>query len=381
MEISIHKNLGSTTPSSYENNHSNGTSSLWLLYEGRNKYWDGNGGYIKTLYKYQGYATLISHASQGTGNNGDLRVWLRGGGCYYAISTTTSATVSVYYTETNLGTSTYIDNVAPRTDIGNGGIVTNALLGYGNIQGNATTSSSLASGNTINGTTFTGASPITTSYWGTARNFTIGNTTKSVNGSANVSWSLSEIGAVALNGSTHFISLTGGDGNTVGYRLIGQSAIGAWYNHRISFIVSSRHTGNGLVTISYGCNSSTISAANCYCNIRYFGISKGDKNGAISSDSFCAYVSSDGATMYFFWKYSDYNSTYITVLKNNGAFTISNGTWMTSIESSYGTAIATTCINMADSVFDTTTNQAITFNYGAQVYPLLLGLRLGTVMN
>ena len=36
---------------------------------------------------------------------------------------------------------------------------------------------------------------ITTANWGTARNIQIGNTTKSVNGSGNVSWSLSEIGA------------------------------------------------------------------------------------------------------------------------------------------------------------------------------------------
>ena len=59
--ISVWKNLGSTTPS-YSGNHSNGTSSLWLIYEGRNWTWDGNGGFIKTWYKYQGYATLIAHA-------------------------------------------------------------------------------------------------------------------------------------------------------------------------------------------------------------------------------------------------------------------------------------------------------------------------------
>ena len=51
----------------------------------------------------------------------------------------------------------------------------------------------------INGTNFDGTANITTSYWGTARNFTIGNTTKSVNGSGNVSWSFSDIGAAAAN--------------------------------------------------------------------------------------------------------------------------------------------------------------------------------------
>ena len=61
----------------------------------------------------------------------------------------------------------------------------------------------------INGTTFTGETDITTSNWGTARNFTIGNTTKSVNGSAAMSWTLAEIGAVNKAGDTMTGHLTG----------------------------------------------------------------------------------------------------------------------------------------------------------------------------
>lgn len=58
---------------------------------------------------------------------------------------------------------------------------------------------SLVTARTINGTSFNGSANITTSNWGTARTITIGNTGKSVNGSANVSWSLSEIGAAAAS--------------------------------------------------------------------------------------------------------------------------------------------------------------------------------------
>ena len=63
------------------------------------------------------------------------------------------------------------------------------------ITGNAGTATTLQTARTINGTSFNGSANITTANWGTARNITIGNTAKSVNGSANVSWSLSEIGA------------------------------------------------------------------------------------------------------------------------------------------------------------------------------------------
>lgn len=220
------------------------------------------------------------------------------------------------------------------------------------ISGNAATATKLATARNINGTSFDGSGNITTTNWGTARNLTIGKTSKSVNGSANVSWSLSEIGAMATDGSTYQVSLTGGDGNTSGYRLIGQSSIAAWNNRRLSFIVASRHAGNGLVTINYGCNNSTVSAGNDYCHIKYFGISESASGSPIATSSFTARVSADGATMYFFWYYNDYNSTYITVLGNSGAFIPSNGAW-TLDPSTYGALIASTQVNVADSLAST----------------------------
>ena len=62
----------------------------------------------------------------------------------------------------------------------------------------ANTANTLATARTINGTSFNGSANITTANWGTARTLTVGNTSKSVNGSGNVSWSLSEIGAAPI---------------------------------------------------------------------------------------------------------------------------------------------------------------------------------------
>lgn len=136
--VSIHKNLGTQTPE-IEGNHSNGTSSMWLIYEGRNRSWDGNGGYLKTWYRYMGYANLCAHADIGSSAVGDLIVWLRGGGCLYQVSkTANTAEPAIYYEETNIGTTDYPYMVAPRTDLGNKGIYS-GTLGYGNIEGNATT--------------------------------------------------------------------------------------------------------------------------------------------------------------------------------------------------------------------------------------------------
>ena len=78
-----------------------------------------------------------------------------------------------------------------------GGIVAKTFTG--SLSGNATTATTLQTARTINGTSFNGGANITTANWGTARTLTIGSTGKSVNGSGNVSWSLSEIGAAAVN--------------------------------------------------------------------------------------------------------------------------------------------------------------------------------------
>ena len=72
---------------------------------------------------------------------------------------------------------------------------THNYAGSSSAGGNANAAVKLSTARTINGTSFDGSANITTSNWGTARTLTIGNTGKSVNGSGNVSWSLSEIGA------------------------------------------------------------------------------------------------------------------------------------------------------------------------------------------
>ena len=55
----------------------------------------------------------------------------------------------------------------------------------------------LSTARTINGTSFDGSGNITTAKWGTARAVKIGNTSKNVDGSAALTWTLAEIGAAA----------------------------------------------------------------------------------------------------------------------------------------------------------------------------------------
>lgn len=74
------------------------------------------------------------------------------------------------------------------------------------ITSNVASATKLQTPRTINGTNFDGSANITTANWGTTRTLTIGNSGKPVNGSGNVSWSLSEIGAASSNHSHNSIT-------------------------------------------------------------------------------------------------------------------------------------------------------------------------------
>ena len=107
---------------------------------------------------------------------------------------------------TVLDSSNYTDYTVTKTGSGASG-------NWGiSISGTANIAVKLQDAHTINGTAFNGSADITTARWGTARNIKIGNTSKSVNGSGDVSWSLSEIGAASSNHNhdSAYLKLSGG---------------------------------------------------------------------------------------------------------------------------------------------------------------------------
>ena len=157
--------------------------------------------------------------------------------------------------------------------------------------------------------------------------------------------------AISANALNPTVTLTGGDGNTTGYRLIGQVSIGQWSNRRCVMLVNSRHQGAGLVTVTIGNNTGSITQANAYSEIKYWGPT--GSGSVISSSAYQVYISSDGKTGYLFWLFSDYSPCSVRVLGSD--FTISNGTWMTGIGSGYGKCIATTQINAASTANNAST--------------------------
>jgi hypothetical protein len=129
----------------------------------------------------------------------------------------------------------------------------------GSLSGNASTATTLQNTRTINGTNFNGSANITTANWGTTRTLTIGNTGKSVNGGADVSWSTSEIG---LDGSlgNGTIGITRARFNYPAGRklnpdeefLVGINGLSLYNNSGGSNVVITRLTGQASIPNSTG---------------------------------------------------------------------------------------------------------------------------------
>lgn len=164
------------------------------------------------------------------------------------------------------------------------------------------------------------------------------------------------------------VTLTNDGSNTSGYRLIATISINAWNNYRAVFITKSRHQGAGCLTITVGNNSNSITYNNVYSEITYWGpVNSGS---VIASDSYQVRVSSDGKKAYVFWKYWDYSPTAIYVISSD--FTISNGTWMTSIaEATYGKVKAYTSINNAQSLQGSSLSQILNTTGGSNAFTSL----------
>lgn len=122
----------------------------------------------------------------------------------------------------------------------------------------------LTTARTINGTSFNGSANITTSNWGTARNLQIGNTAKSVNGSANVTWTLGEIGAAASN-HTHGLVNLNSEAFSGGNDLNTYNSTKTWVARTLNS--TTNKPADYFTVVNFGANSnSNFQLAHSYAN-------------------------------------------------------------------------------------------------------------------
>ena len=141
---------------------------------------------------------------------------------------------------------------------------THNYAGSSSAGGAATSATKLQTARTINGTNFDGTGDITTANWGTARNIQIGNTSKSVNGSGNVSWSLSEIGAAASN-HTHGLVNLNSEAFSGGNDLNTYNSTKTWVARTLNS--TTNKPADYFTVVNFGANSnSNFQLAHSYAN-------------------------------------------------------------------------------------------------------------------
>ena len=134
------------------------------------------------------------------------------------------------------------------------------------------------------------------------------------------------------------ITLTGGDSNNEGYRLIFEKTMGGWNINYGVWAIAFRHSGRG--TLNIGFDTTNSDGSTYIYNIRFLG-------STVSREStpFRAFYNSTTKVFRIYWHYWDYTSGDIAVLRGN--MEPHNGTWMASLPNDVGTELAIT-YNMAD---------------------------------
>ena len=147
------------------------------------------------------------------------------------------------------------------------------------------------------------------------------------------------------------IALTGGNGNTAGYRLVIQKTMPGWSINNLVFVVASRHNGQGILSVAFHITAESPSSYRY--SIRYFGA-----NFAMTAP-FRAFYNTSTHVFRLYWHYVDYTSTAINVLRVEGFPSPSNGTWYEAMPSDNGTELTIEC-NNADTLGGTSKGGLLT---------------------
>ena len=131
---------------------------------------------------------------------------------------------------------------------------------------------------------------------------------------------------------TNSIALSGGNGNTAGWRLVMEKTCGGWTICNIVFSVTSRHTGQGVMNIGF--HTTNEEGTSYAASINLFGSTA--SNG---SSPWRAFYNTSTKKFRLFWYYNDYNSAQINVLSRSGFNAPTNGTWYEALPSDNGTEL------------------------------------------
>lgn len=136
------------------------------------------------------------------------------------------------------------------------------------------------------------------------------------------------------DGVNQYVTLSGGDGNNEGYRLVFEGTVtGGWSINSMTLLVNSRHAGTGMISIVF--HTTNQESTSYVGSLNYYGstISLGDTMWRL-------FYNTTTKKVRLFWRFYDYSNCQVSILNRRGITTnISNRTWYTTIPSDSGSEL------------------------------------------
>ena len=171
------------------------------------------------------------------------------------------------------------------------------------------------------------------------------------------------------DGVNQHVTLTGGSGNTEGYRLVLEATVhGGWSVNSMTLLVNSRHSGTGTISLVF--HTTNAESTSYVGSLNYYGstIQHG------GTTMWRLFYNTTTKKIRLFWHYYDYNNCQVSILNRRGVTTnISDGTWYTTLPSDNGNELPS-YYNSASSLAASRTLWGQPFNGTANVSGNMTGV-------
>lgn len=156
------------------------------------------------------------------------------------------------------------------------------------------------------------------------------------------------------DGVNQHITLTGGDGNTEGYRLVLEATVpGGWSANSMTLLVNSRHSGTGTISLVF--HTTNKESTSYEGSLNYYGSTT--QHGGTTM--WRLFYNTTTKKIRLFWHYYDYNDCQVSILNRRGVTTnISDGTWYTTLPSDNGNELPS-YYNRSDSASSLATSRTL----------------------
>lgn len=136
------------------------------------------------------------------------------------------------------------------------------------------------------------------------------------------------------DGVNQYVTLSGGDGNNEGYRLVFEGTVtGGWSINGMTLLVNSRHSGTGMISIVF--HTTNQESTSYVGSLSYYGSTIG-----LGDTMWRLFYNTTTKKVRLFWRFYDYSDCQVSILNRRGITTnISNKTWYTTIPSDSGSEL------------------------------------------